>query len=120
MHIYKTFQGDIVKDRDLPANVTRLAWYRSEIHSNHANQTTGEMVNTPAITAMDGYGPHKGRVVLNSPVTFGGRALTSLMFSPALTPLSDLAPRTHVQHPTDLHGTSLYVMWDIYVPIHLF
>ena len=58
------WQGPIVKDQDLPKNVTRLASFRTEIHSNHPNETKGEMVNTPAITSI-GYG--RGRVVLNSP-----------------------------------------------------
>jgi glutamine amidotransferase-like uncharacterized protein len=58
------WQGPIVKDEDLPGNVSRLATFRSEIHSGHTNETTGEMVNTPAITSI-GYG--EGRVVLNSP-----------------------------------------------------
>lgn len=59
------WQGPIVKTEDFPANVTKWAYFRTEIHSEHTNETTGEMVNTPAVTSMDGYG--KGRVVLNSP-----------------------------------------------------
>ena len=47
------WQGPIVKDAQLPSNVTRLAFFRSEIHTNHPNETTGEMVNTPAITSID-------------------------------------------------------------------
>jgi hypothetical protein len=49
----------------MPANVSQLAFFRTEIHSRHTNETAGEMVNTPAITTMDNYG--SGRVVLNSP-----------------------------------------------------
>lgn len=59
------WQGPIVKDTDLPTNVTRLGYFRTEIHTGHPGSTTGEMVNTPAITSLDGFG--KGRVVLNSP-----------------------------------------------------
>jgi glutamine amidotransferase-like uncharacterized protein len=59
------WQGPIVKTVDLPKNVSKLAFFRTEIHSKHTNETTGEMVNTPAITSLDNYG--KGRVVLNSP-----------------------------------------------------
>ena len=58
------FQGPIIKEQDLPANVTRLAIFRTEIHSKHENQTKGEMVNTPAMHSIE-YG--KGRVLLNSP-----------------------------------------------------
>ena len=48
--------------------VTQLSYYRTEIHSLHPNQTTGEMVNTPAMTSLDDYGGKgKGRVFLNSP-----------------------------------------------------
>ena len=48
--------------------MNQLAFYRSEIHSKHTNETLGEMVDTPAITTLDGYGGAKGgRVVLNSP-----------------------------------------------------
>ena len=48
--------------------MSQLAFYRSEIHSKNTNATTGEMVNTPAITSLDGYGGARGgRVVLNSP-----------------------------------------------------
>lgn len=59
------WQGPIVKDKDLPTNVTRLGYFRTEIHTGHPGSTTGEMVNTPAITSIDDFG--KGRVVLNSP-----------------------------------------------------
>jgi glutamine amidotransferase-like uncharacterized protein len=59
------WQGPIVKDADLPEEVIRFAFYRSEIHSLHTNQTKGEMVNTPAVTGLQSYG--KGRVVLTSP-----------------------------------------------------
>ena len=59
------WQGPIVKPADMPANVSQLAFFRTEIHSRHTNETAGEMVNTPAITTMDNYG--SGRVVLNSP-----------------------------------------------------
>ena len=38
------WQGPIVKDKDLPANVSRLAFFRTEIHSNLSNETRGEMV----------------------------------------------------------------------------
>ena len=48
--------------------VTQLSYYRTEIHSLYPNQTTGEMVNTPAMTSLDDYGGKgKGRVFLNSP-----------------------------------------------------
>ena len=69
------WQGPIVKPDALPADVAQLAYFRTEIHSNHENETKGEMVDTPAITSLDGYtgdveglaaGPG-GRVVLNSP-----------------------------------------------------
>ena len=67
-------QGPIVKGDAFPPFVKQLAFYRSEIHSRHTANTTGEMVNTPAITTLDGYstsGPsgqgQGGRVVLNSP-----------------------------------------------------
>jgi hypothetical protein len=60
----KYWQGPIVKAADLPANVSQWAFFRTEIHSQHPNETTGEMVNTPAFSAVD-YG--QGRVVLNSP-----------------------------------------------------
>ena len=66
-------QGPIVKADDFPPTVQVFATFRSEIHSNHPNQTTGEMVNTPAITALDldggapGAATAAGRVVLNSP-----------------------------------------------------
>jgi hypothetical protein len=56
------WQGPIIKDADLPVNVTRFAFFRSEIHSLHTNETRGEMVNTPAIHSI-GYG--KGRVVVS-------------------------------------------------------
>eukprot|EP00750_Incisomonas_marina_P003803 INCI13414.1.p1 GENE.INCI13414.1~~INCI13414.1.p1 ORF type:complete len:404 (+),score=65.71 INCI13414.1:91-1302(+) len=60
------WQGPIVKAKDFPSSVQVFATFRSEIHSNHPNETTGEMINTPAITALD---PESdaGRVVLNSP-----------------------------------------------------
>ena len=67
-------QGPIVKGDAFPPFVKQLAFYRSEIHSRHTANTTGEMLNTPAITTLDGYstsGPsgqgQGGRVVLNSP-----------------------------------------------------
>ena len=67
-------QGPIVRGDAFPLWVQQLAFYSSEIHSKHTVNTTGEMVNTPAITALDGYvmsgqsGQGKGgRVVLNSP-----------------------------------------------------
>lgn len=58
------WQGPIVKPRDFPSNVSVLSWFRTEIHSQHTSETTGEMVNTPAMTSI-GYG--QGRVALNSP-----------------------------------------------------
>ncbi len=63
------WQGPIVKPADLPANVTRWATFRTEIHSQHTNETRGEMIGTPAFTSIDGYGGAAGggRVVLNSP-----------------------------------------------------
>eukprot|EP00729_Bicosta_minor_P002778 gene2778-29660_t len=62
------WQGPIVKAAAFPPNVTQLSYYRTEIHSLHPNQTTGEMVNTPAMTSLDDYGGKgKGRVFLNSP-----------------------------------------------------
>ena len=69
------WQGPIVKPKDFPTVVEVLATFRSEIHSRHTNETTGEMVNTPAITALDvgvgaainGLSDRHGRVVLNSP-----------------------------------------------------
>ena len=54
-----------MKTADFPTNVSKLAFFRTEIHSKHTNETKGEMVGTPAITSIDG--PGKGRVVLNSP-----------------------------------------------------
>eukprot|EP01052_Picozoa_sp_SAG31_P045068 SAG31_NODE_8093_length_1524_cov_1.751579_1_plen_111_part_10 len=48
-------QGPIVKSDAFPSNVEKIAFYRSEIHSKHAANTTGEMVNTPAISMLDGY-----------------------------------------------------------------
>jgi len=64
------WQGPIVKTSDFtkyaPA-VKPLAYFRTEIHSGQPNKTTGEMVNTPAVTSLDGYGGGTGRVVLNSP-----------------------------------------------------
>merc|ERR1712046_128580 len=72
-------QGPIVAAEDWPANVTIHAWFRSEIHSKHTNQTSGEMVNTPAITSTL-YGD--GRVVLSSPhpemATAGGERLPEI------------------------------------------
>lgn len=63
------WQGPIVKAADLPSNVTKLAYFRTEIDNNPAvaNETRGEMLNTPAITSIKGYGIGNGRVVLNSP-----------------------------------------------------
>ena len=69
------WQGPIVKPIDLPANVSQLGTFRTEIHTQHTNETTGAMVNTPAFTSIDGYGASVaagqesggGRVVLNSP-----------------------------------------------------
>lgn len=58
------WQGPIVATDDMPASVTVLSFFRSEIHSEHTNETTGNMVNTPAMTSAR-YG--KGRVMLNSP-----------------------------------------------------
>eukprot|EP00756_Hemistasia_phaeocysticola_P047134 Hpha_TRINITY_DN21064_c0_g1::TRINITY_DN21064_c0_g1_i1::g.103375::m.103375 len=58
------WQGPIVKPEDFPEYVQVFATYRTEIHSLHTNETTGEMINTPAVTSRDGAG---GRVVLNSP-----------------------------------------------------
>ena len=49
---------------NVPANVTVLSVFRTEIHSEHTNETTGNMINTPAMTSAS-YG--HGRVVLNSP-----------------------------------------------------
>merc|ERR1712048_1004672 len=57
-------QGPIVAAESLPGNVSIWSWYRSEIHSKHTNETTGVMVNTPAMTSIE-FGA--GRVVLNSP-----------------------------------------------------
>ncbi len=39
---------------------------RAQVHSKHTNETSGQMVGTPAITALDTGFPG-GRVVLNSP-----------------------------------------------------
>ena len=62
------WQGPIVQPTDMPTNVSQLAFFRTEIHSRHTNETSGEMVNTPAITTLDGFGGKGGgRVVLNSP-----------------------------------------------------
>ena len=36
------WQGPIVKSHDLPSNVTRLAFFSTEIHSQFPNETTGE------------------------------------------------------------------------------
>ena len=58
------WQGPIVATADLPPFVNVLSFFRTEIHNEHTNQTTGTMVNTPAMTSAL-YG--KGRVVLNSP-----------------------------------------------------
>ena len=60
------WQGPIVKTKDFPEDVQILAIFRTEIHSRHTNQTTGQMINTPAITALDSE-PTAGRIVLNSP-----------------------------------------------------
>jgi len=59
-------QGPIVKASDLPKSVQQLAFFRTEVHSKHTNETTGEMVGTPAITSLD-VGYPGGRVVLNAP-----------------------------------------------------
>ena len=48
-------QGPIVKGDALPPSVKQLAFYRTEIHSKHSAETTGEMIDTPAITTLDGY-----------------------------------------------------------------
>jgi len=62
------WQGPIVKADAFPSNVTKLSYFRTEIHSGHPNETTGEMVNTPAMTSLDDYGGQGlGRVFLNSP-----------------------------------------------------
>lgn len=60
------WQGPIVNDSLLPGHVARLSYFRTEIHDGAApvNETTGNMVNTPAMTSA-AFG--KGRVVLNSP-----------------------------------------------------
>jgi glutamine amidotransferase-like uncharacterized protein len=58
------WQGPIVKAADFPPSVALLSFFRSEIHTLSPNKTTGNMVNTPAMTSAS-YG--KGRVVLNSP-----------------------------------------------------
>ena len=51
--------------------MTKLSYFRTEIHSLHPNETTGEMINTPAMTSLDNYGGSDhgagGRIVLNSP-----------------------------------------------------
>ena len=60
------WQGPIVKTNDFPSNVKIFAIFRTEIHSKHTNETKGEMINTPAITALDGP-KGAGRVILNSP-----------------------------------------------------
>lgn len=60
------WQGPIVKNASLPIEVVRFAWYRTEIHSLHTNETKGEMVNTPAITGLTSYAGG-GKVVLTSP-----------------------------------------------------
>jgi glutamine amidotransferase-like uncharacterized protein len=59
-------QGPVVRTDAFPPSVQVFAMFRSEIHSRHTNETTGEMINTPAITALDAEGG-AGRVVLNSP-----------------------------------------------------
>lgn len=56
------WQGPIV--RALPRTVAILASFRTEIHHLLPNKTTGNMVNTPAVTSAQ-YG--EGTVVLNSP-----------------------------------------------------
>ncbi|GMH87156.1 hypothetical protein TL16_g10769 [Triparma laevis f. inornata] len=58
------YQGPIVKPQDLPSDVNMLAMFRTEIATNHPEETMGEMINTPAITSKE---VGKGRVVLNSP-----------------------------------------------------
>ena len=61
------WQGPIIAAADLAKyspQVNVLSVFRTEIHSEHTNETTGNMVNTPAMTSAQ-YG--KGRVVLNSP-----------------------------------------------------
>ena len=61
------WQGPIVAAADLAKyspQVNVLSFFRTEIHNEHTNETTGNMVNTPAMTSAM-YG--KGRVVLNSP-----------------------------------------------------
>ncbi|GMI19722.1 hypothetical protein TeGR_g1070 [Tetraparma gracilis] len=57
-------EGPVVKASDLPADVNLLALFRTEIASNHPEETEGEMLGTPAITSREVGG---GRVVLNSP-----------------------------------------------------
>jgi glutamine amidotransferase-like uncharacterized protein len=61
------WQGPIVATADMAKyspQVSILSVFRTEIHNSHTNETTGNMVNTPAMTSAM-YG--KGRVVLNSP-----------------------------------------------------
>ena len=61
------WQGPIIATADLvkySPQVNILSVFRTEIHNQHTNETTGNMVNTPAMTSAS-YG--KGRVVLNSP-----------------------------------------------------
>jgi len=58
------WQGPIVATANVPPSVSILSYFRTEIHSGHPNQTTGTMVNTPAMTSAT-FG--SGRVVLNSP-----------------------------------------------------
>ena len=49
------WQGPIVKPNDFPANVSQLAFFRTEIHSNMPKKTTGEMINTPASHACNAW-----------------------------------------------------------------
>lgn len=61
------WQGPIIAISDLAKyapQVRMLSMFRTEIHNQHTNETTGTMINTPAMTSAT-YG--KGRVVLNSP-----------------------------------------------------
>lgn len=46
----------------IPLSVAQLGFFRTEIHSNHPNETKGEMVNTPAITSLDGYTLNRGAI----------------------------------------------------------
>ena len=61
------WQGPIIATADLAKYAPQaevLSVFRTEIHNEHANETTGNMVNTPAVTRAL-YG--SGRVILNSP-----------------------------------------------------